>query len=64
MHYALRFGLTGKPHAKRMREDDRAMAAAVIAHLARANYRVFVGLPLQDHTAGEDGAGRVDGRNP
>ncbi|MFC7738153.1 hypothetical protein ACFQX4_20495 [Roseomonas sp. GCM10028921] len=51
VHYALRFGLTGKPHGKRAREDDRAMAAAVVAHLARANYRVFRGPPLRDHTA-------------
>ncbi|MFC7738702.1 hypothetical protein ACFQX4_23505 [Roseomonas sp. GCM10028921] len=39
IHYALRFGLTGKPHGKRLREDDRAMAAAVVAHLTRALLR-------------------------
>ncbi|MBB5696366.1 hypothetical protein FHS87_004437 [Roseomonas pecuniae] len=64
VHYALRFGLTGKPHGKRIREDGRALAAVVVVHLAQANYRVFRGPPLRDHTAGGDRPGRVDGRGP
>jgi hypothetical protein len=51
--YALRFGLTGKPHGKKIRDDPQAMGRAVVSHLARANYFVFQGPPTKMHTTGD-----------
>jgi hypothetical protein len=48
--YALRFGLTGKPHGKKVRDEPDAMARAVVSHLARANYFVFEGPPTPPHS--------------
>jgi len=58
VHYALRFGLTGKAHGKRAREDDLRMAAHVVAHLMRANFRVQCGPPRPAHSISDLG------RNP
>lgn len=50
IHYALRFDLTGKAHGKRAREDELRMAAHVVAHLVRANFRVQQGPPQRAHS--------------
>jgi hypothetical protein len=50
--YALRFGLTGKPHGKKIRDDPQAVARAVVSHLTRSNYFVFQGPPTPRHTTG------------
>ncbi|SHJ70078.1 hypothetical protein SAMN02745194_03161 [Roseomonas rosea] len=54
--YALRFGLTGKAHRKRIREDPRWMARHIVEHLARANYRFMKGPPLPNHSTSDFGA--------
>jgi hypothetical protein len=63
VHYALRFGLNGKPHGKKIRADAEWMAQHIVTHLARANFHVMVGPPARapctgrlmgdtDHTRG------------
>ena len=51
--YALRFGLTGKAHGKRMREEPRWMAQHIVEHLARANYRLMQGPPRPNHSTSD-----------
>lgn len=58
VHYALRFNLSGKAHGKRTREDDLQMAAHVVAHLVRANFRIQCGPPRRTHSTSDLG------RNP
>ena len=58
IHYALRFDLTGKAHGKRARKDDQWMAAHVVAHLVRANFRIQCGPPRRAHSTSDLG------RNP
>jgi hypothetical protein len=52
VHYAMRFGLDGKPLGKKIREDADWMARHVVQHLARANFKVMQGPPLQPHSTG------------
>jgi len=58
VHYALRFDLSGKAHRKRAREDELRMAAHVVAHLVRANFRIQQGPPRRSHSTSDLG------RNP
>ena len=55
IHYALRFNLSGKAHGKRAREDDLQMAAHVVAHLVRANFRIQAGPPQPAHSTSDFG---------
>jgi hypothetical protein len=53
VHYALRFGLNGKPLGKKLREDTDWMAQHITAHLARANYVIMQGPPARAHSTSD-----------
>jgi hypothetical protein len=53
VHYALRFGLNGKPLGKKLRDDPEWMAQHITAHLARANYVIMQGPPRLPHSTSD-----------
>jgi hypothetical protein len=53
VHYALRFGLSGKPLGKKLREDPEWMARHIVEHLARANFKVMQGPPRPPHSTSD-----------
>jgi hypothetical protein len=59
IYYALRFGLAGKPHGKKIRDDAEWMASHIAQHLLRANYVI-----LQGPQAASSSTGRWWGDHP
>jgi hypothetical protein len=47
IHYAMRFGLNGKPLGKKIRKDAEWMARHIVEHLAPANFKVVLSLILK-----------------
>ncbi|WP_376091205.1 hypothetical protein ACE7GA_21305 [Roseomonas sp. CCTCC AB2023176] len=41
VRFALTFGLTGKPHGKRTREDATLLAREIARHVLRSRFRVL-----------------------
>jgi hypothetical protein len=53
IHYAMRFGLNGKPLGKKIREDADWLARHIVEHLARANFKVMKGPPRPPHSTSD-----------